>query len=205
MEIVYVFTNLSFPDWVKIGRCKDLKARLKSLSQNTATPLPFRCFYACKVADAKKVEKQLHSVFAQYRVSSRREFFKVDAEMVVNVLQLVAEEEVVIEEPEVDQSITQANDHEASIQARFQFIEAGVALGEKIYLTRFPTLKATVIGQERVSYEGADWTLSQLTEHLVPKHYGYTKLKTSAPRYWSYEGKPLVALKHIRLSTTSND
>ena len=68
MEIVYVFTNLSFPDWVKIGRCKDLKARLKSLSQNTATPLPFRCFYACKVADAKKVEKQLHSVFAQYRV-----------------------------------------------------------------------------------------------------------------------------------------
>ena len=51
-EIVYLLTNPSIPDLLKIGRTKNLEERMRSLSSHSGVPAPFECFYACKVADA---------------------------------------------------------------------------------------------------------------------------------------------------------
>lgn len=198
MEVVYIFTNMSFPEWIKIGRCKDLDRRIKSLSQNTATPLPFECYYACKVLDARKVERQLHNIFSEQRISTNREFFKVDPEMVVKVLELVSEGEVTTKQEKLGKDLQKVLEKEVSELNKFRFVDAGVALGEEIYLTRFPTIKATVVGQDKLVYEGKSWSLPQLTEELVKTTYGYDRLKTIAPRYWSYDGRTLVALKHVK-------
>lgn len=44
------------PDLVKIGHTnKDIEKRIKEQG-NTSTPLPFQCFYAAEVRDARIVE-----------------------------------------------------------------------------------------------------------------------------------------------------
>lgn len=56
--IVYVLSNEAMPGLVKIGRTNrdDLEVRLREL-YTTGVPLPFKCEYACKVADYKSVMK----------------------------------------------------------------------------------------------------------------------------------------------------
>ena len=76
MEIVYILTNSAFPDYVKIGRTTDLKARIKQLD-TTGVPLPFECYYAVEVVNSSKIEKLLHEAFDGVRVRQSREFFEI--------------------------------------------------------------------------------------------------------------------------------
>jgi hypothetical protein len=45
-EIVYVFTNPSMKELIKIGRTENVEKRLKKLSSPTGVPEPFLCLYA---------------------------------------------------------------------------------------------------------------------------------------------------------------
>ena len=60
-KIVYILTNQSMPDTIKIGITDNLERRMKELD-NTSTPLPFECYYAVEVQDAKVIEKKIHEV-----------------------------------------------------------------------------------------------------------------------------------------------
>jgi hypothetical protein len=86
-EIVYVLSNPSMHGLLKIGMTDrgDLKTRMKEL-YTTGVPLPFDCVYACIVEDNAEVEKTMHEKFSKYRVNTRREFFKIDAERVIGAL-----------------------------------------------------------------------------------------------------------------------
>jgi predicted GIY-YIG superfamily endonuclease len=44
MPVVYILTNESMPDLVKIGITDNLERRIRELD-NTSTPLHFECFY----------------------------------------------------------------------------------------------------------------------------------------------------------------
>ena len=196
-EIIYVFTNQSFPDWVKIGRCSNVDDRLKSLSNNTAVPLPFECFYACTVNNGLQVERQVHSIFYKERVSERREFFKIDPEKAVSVLQLVAINEVT---PNNEQCFGEdeelAINKEISENNLFNFSEAEITLGSKIYFTRDPSIEVTVIDQHRVSHNGKDIDFTLLTRKILKGKFGKSRQIISTPRYWSYKGEMLVTRKH---------
>ena len=61
-DIVYILINEAMPNYVKVGITSDLEQRIRSLD-TTGIPLPFECFYATKVKDARFVEKQLHDAF----------------------------------------------------------------------------------------------------------------------------------------------
>ena len=41
---IYILTNPSFPDYVKIGYADDVKSRLKQLNRSESTPFAFRCY-----------------------------------------------------------------------------------------------------------------------------------------------------------------
>ena len=56
-KIVYILTNQSMPDTIKIGITDDLESRMKQLD-NTSAPLPFECYYAVEVEDARAIEKK---------------------------------------------------------------------------------------------------------------------------------------------------
>ena len=90
-EIVYVFTNPAMLGYVKIGKTSqtDVKQRLKTLS-NTGVPMPFECPYAAKVDDATKVETTIHRILEPYRPNKKREFFKIDHELIIDLIKLIA-------------------------------------------------------------------------------------------------------------------
>src|SRR3989339_295806 len=93
-EIIYILINEAMPGYVKIGMTNNsLEERIRSLD-TTSVPLPFECFYAAIVKNAREVEKLLHDTFLDHRVRSNREFFEVSPERVVSALRLAEIENV---------------------------------------------------------------------------------------------------------------
>ena len=59
--VIYIFTNPSFPQYVKIGYATDVKQRLDELNRSTAVPFAFR-IYATYEVDSMLSDKKLHSI-----------------------------------------------------------------------------------------------------------------------------------------------
>ena len=85
---VYAVTNPSIPGLVKIGRTANLNKRMDTL-YCSSVPHPFECEAVQEVEDPNAVEATLHSYLSGYRVTSKREFFKVDVEQVKKLFDLV--------------------------------------------------------------------------------------------------------------------
>ena len=75
------------PDTIKIGITDDLESRMKQLD-NTSTPLPFECYYAVEVEDARAIEKKIHEGLDDKRIRQNREFFNATAEQAKNQIPL---------------------------------------------------------------------------------------------------------------------
>ena len=87
MKIVYILTNQSMPDTIKIGITDNLERRMKELD-NTSTPLPFECYYAVEVQDAKVIEKKIHEGLDDKRIRQNREFFNSTPEQAKAILEI---------------------------------------------------------------------------------------------------------------------
>ena len=59
--VIYILTNPSFPQYVKIGYATDVKQRLDELNRSTAVPFAFR-IYATYEVDSALSDKKLHSI-----------------------------------------------------------------------------------------------------------------------------------------------
>ncbi|MCI1244825.1 MAG: GIY-YIG nuclease family protein [Bacilli bacterium] len=51
---IYILTNPSFPDYVKIGYADDVKSRVEQLNRSECTPFAFRIYATYKVSDRLK-------------------------------------------------------------------------------------------------------------------------------------------------------
>lgn len=90
---VYVLTNPSMPGYVKIGYTIDLGRRLKHLD-TTGVPEPFEPYVTVRTAKYKTLEKVIHrelDKLTDTRVRKNREFFKIDPELVRDLLLNISE------------------------------------------------------------------------------------------------------------------
>ncbi|MBT4206958.1 GIY-YIG nuclease family protein [Candidatus Woesearchaeota archaeon] len=190
-NIVYVLTNPSIPDIVKIGMTSDLTTRMRSL-YNSSVPVPFECYFACTVNDMSFVEKQLHDGFDDFRVNPRREFFRIDPERVVSILKMVMIEDVTpkgdIVEDEIDQ---RSLDKEKKVRGRFNFDMINVPVGSILTFVKDPTITSTVVDKHKIKFEDEVHSLSSSTLKIVHR-MGYTWKQVSGPTYWMYEGETLT-------------
>jgi hypothetical protein len=93
-EIVYVLINEAMPRYIKVGfTTTSIEQRLRELD-TTSVPLPFECYYAAIVTNAREVEKLLHNAFLDHRIRSNREFFGISPDRVVSALRLAGGQEV---------------------------------------------------------------------------------------------------------------
>ncbi len=170
-QYVYVMSNPSMPNMVKIGITNNVENRLKFLSCRTAVPTPFEVEYECTVDDCHKVEKALQAAFAPYRVNEKREFFKVSTAQVTAILQLVQQENTT-EQATADQPETKRN-------PRFKFAEMNIPVGTELVFTQDVKTKATVTENNNVLCNGKEQSLSALTRELI----GYI---VRPLQYWTY-------------------
>jgi hypothetical protein len=87
MPIVYILTNQSMPETIKIGITENLERRVKELD-NTSVALPFECYYAVEVNDASKIEKKMHEGLDDKRIRQNREFFNISPELAKSILEI---------------------------------------------------------------------------------------------------------------------
>ena len=78
-QYVYILSNESFPhDILKIGwtRCHP-SLRAQNL-QTSGVPSPFTVEYVIVTSSGRSLEKEIHCYLDEYRVSPKREFFKIN-------------------------------------------------------------------------------------------------------------------------------
>ena len=86
---IYICTNASMPNHVKIGASDDPSRRAQQLSQLTAIPVPFTVIFSQPVLDMHGVEARIFRVLRDYRSNHKREFFHlhpVDAVRIVRTI-----------------------------------------------------------------------------------------------------------------------
>lgn len=185
-EVVYILINEAMPGYAKIGRTSNLEQRIRSLD-TTGLPLPFECFYACTVADAVFVERQLHDVFLDHRVRSSREFFEISPERAVAALRLAAIEDVTpkkdyVETLEDQQALNQARTRRAD----FSFKMVDIPVGSELTFARDESVKARVVDNKMIELDGKIVSLSNAAQQLLGKPW-----PAQGPIYWMYEGETL--------------
>lgn len=98
---IYILTNPSFPQFVKIGYADNVEERVKILNQNPGLPYSFR-IYATYEVDERLSDLKLHSIIdtrnptlrCQEEIDGKarvREFFTMSAETAYNIFLAIAQ------------------------------------------------------------------------------------------------------------------
>jgi len=186
-EIVYILTNEAMPGYVKIGITNNsILERMKRLDR-AGVPLPFECYYACEVKNAKEEEKWLHSIFSDRRVRDEREFFKIDPERVVSAVRKVQIKDVT---PKDFLNTTKEEESELEeakqIRSRFDFNKYDIPIGATITFSRDNAIKAKVLKDNQIELNSETTSLSASAKKLL----GY-KNDVAGTLYWMYEDETL--------------
>lgn len=187
-EIIYILINDAMPGYVKIGRTTtNLEQRIRELSSSTSIPLPFTCFYACTVKNAQFVEHQLHDAFDNNRINPKREFFQIAPERVVSALKLAEIENITpkkdfVENKEDQQALNKAR----KIRDKFDFSVAKIPVGAELIFSRDENIKANVLDNHFIEYNGEKTSLSNSAQKILGYDY-----KVAGTLYWMYEGETL--------------
>jgi T5orf172 domain-containing protein len=191
MGIVYVLTNSSMPGLVKIGKTSqdETESRVAQL-YTTGVPVPFDIEYACEVSDADAVESALHQAFDPNRINPRREFFQIEPDQAIAILNLLDTARDVTSEVAADTEGIDEQDVEAAQRLRrrrpnLNFEEMGIAIGSTIRSARNDST-AEVVGPRRVLYEGVEMSLTAATRLMMNIEYDLHP----AP-CWTFDGTSL--------------
>jgi hypothetical protein len=192
-EIVYVLSNPAMEGLVKIGKTtqSDIANRMRQL-YTTGVPLPFECEYACRVDDCSKVEKAFHLAFGNSRINSSREFFQIEPERVISILQLLSVEDVT---PQVEDYLSEdvtieekasAKKMKSNRRPNMNFIEMGIPVGATLKYKE-DDIQVTVAEEKKVNYNGNISSLTGVTREIMGLDYSVQP----AP-HWTYDGRALT-------------
>ena len=187
---VYLLTNEAMPGLVKIGKTtnEDPQVRMGSL-YTTGVPVPFECALAMKVEDPAAVERALHVAFGPNRVNPRREFFRIDPEQSVAVLELLGIENVT---PQVNKENDEISDIERNAskalkkrRPNLNFSEMGIPSGSALQSVATDDT-VTVLSDRKVLYKEEQMSLTEATKRSLGLDYAM-----APARHWVYEGRNL--------------
>lgn len=209
--VIYILTNPSFPQYVKIGYASDLQQRLRQLNRSEALPYAFRA-YATYDVDHELTDKALHELIDQLNPDLRtietfngkrrtKEFFEMPAEDAYAILEAIAQisgtedrlhrvtptGEQAEEELEAEEARRSA---ETGRRAKFSFPMVGIAPGERVSFVNDPSKVATVVDDAHVEYEGVTTSLTALA-----KQFRGRTTAISGPYFFSYKGERLTDIR----------
>jgi hypothetical protein len=198
---IYVLTNPTIPDLVKIGKTTNLEDRVRSLSSHSGVPVPFEVYYSCEVIDPDKVEKHIHDGFGDHRINPKREFFRINPERVVSILKLVEVRDVTPQTDFVeDEEERTSLNRERSRRSPFTFSSVNIPVGSVLHFVRDEDITVTVVDDKNVEHQGEVTSLSRLSLEILTQDYGWNSTTITGPRYWVYENETLSE-RRLRMET----
>ena len=88
---IYILTNKSFPDFIKIGSTmRDPRIRANELT-GTGVPFPYEVEYKIATKNCEILEKKVHTILEKKRVDIEREFFKCSVDEAKKIINEVVE------------------------------------------------------------------------------------------------------------------
>ncbi len=171
--VIYILTNPSFPDYVKIGYADNVNTRLKELNRSECIPFAFRLYAFYKVnkrlTDMKlhqmidKLNPNLRSIEEFNGKTRKREFYNMSPSDAYSILETIAqinglEDNLILVEP----STKQMKDEEEAEMIRSKrtslpkldwMIEQGIInIGDEICVISHPSEVATIVDGKHVRY-----------------------------------------------------
>ena len=194
MPIVYILTNESMPDTIKIGITDNLERRIKELD-NTSTPLPFECYYAVEVENASAIEKKIHIGLDDKRIRHNREFFNATPESAKAILEIAEEmggknvtpKEVIAETDQDKQALSEAKKRRGRID---YFGILGIEKGTILTFSKDKSITCIVSENGKVIFNDKETTLSGSALEIT-NDMGYDWGQVQGSGYWCYNGKTL--------------
>ena len=181
--IVYVLTNPCMPGIVKIGMTErsNIDVRLKEL-YTTGVPLPFDCKFACNVkkSECAKIEKALHTAFAPQRVNANREFFRINPEQAIAILELFKHEDITAEiSMEIENDLTPedkaAQEKSKTKRPALDFFLMGLKESDILVYKHDETITCSIKDNRHVLYQGDVCFISPLTATLLGSNAKYVQ------------------------------
>lgn len=188
--VVYVLTNPAMPGLVKIGKTTrtDVSARLNEL-YSTGVPVPFECAYAARVENEAKVEKAFHQAFGPYRLNPKREFFQIEPEQAIALLEIMALEDVTpslqAEAEKVDVDSKEASKKLKARRPNLNFVEMGIPIGSTLHFVQ-GNATVEVISERKVLLNGEETSLTAATQELLKNSY-----QVAPGPYWTFNGRSI--------------
>lgn len=186
-EYVYILTNPAMPEWVKVGKAKNIKNRISSLNKKTAVPLPFECFAALKVPSENvfNVEHGLHK-FLGFSFQKEKEFFRTSKEHVLEFFKatqaMIPNSELLLE---TDLNKETAAEKKKAAATTFELLQ--IPVGSKLVFTKDSNVVCEVADNiNQVVYNGERYSLSGLGVKLC----GFN---VSGYQYFTFEDELLAA------------
>ncbi len=218
--VIYILTNPSFQDYVKIGYADDIDQRLAQLNRSECTPFAFRV-YATYEVNVRLSDMKIHSMIDRLNPSLRaidtvngkkriREFYAMTAEDAYLMFEAMAEIHGTTDRlHRIKPTKEQASEEELAKDIRavasekaapFSFTLVKIPVGAEIefYCKDNPHSgeKAYVVDSKHVTYGGETYTLSALAKILIG-----TKSAVAGPRFFRYRGE-ILAERRQRMENT---
>lgn len=207
--VIYILTNPSFPNYVKIGYANDIEKRLKQLNRSEAIPFAFRVYAVYKVT-SRLTDIELHKLIDKLNPDLRtienfdgkervKEFYAMSAEDAYSLLECIAkisgtEKRLQRLTPEgheiLDEQIAEEV-RETAKRGPFRFSACDIPVGSELVFVDDPTIKVTVVDDRRIEYNGETTSLSALAQKL--KGFDHPVQGTL---WFLYKGEKLTDLRN---------
>lgn len=209
--VIYILTNPSFPDYVKIGYADDIDKRLKQLNRSECIPFAFR-IYATYEVSSRLSDLKIHSIIDKLNPNLRsvesfngkqrvREFYAMSPEDAYSILEAIAEihgcsDKLKIvalsdEEKQAEETAKEIDTESTERASNFSFDKCQIPVGEKIEYYDNPEITATVVDDRNVEYNGETMSLTALAKLLSGKKYSI-----AGPKFFKYKGEWLNDIRH---------
>lgn len=206
--VIYILTNPSFPNFIKIGYASDIEKRLSQLNRSETIPFAFRV-YAIYEVDSTLTDKQLHKLIDTLNPDLRtietfdgkervKEFYAMSAEDAFLLLECIAkisgtQDRLKRMKPEghevEDEKIVEEINNEVR-RGPFRFSQCNIPIGSELSFIENENIKAVVVDDRHISYNGQTTSLSALAREL--KNFDHPVQGTL---WFSYNGKRLNDLR----------
>ena len=206
--VIYILTNPSFPDYVKIGYAKDLEKRMNQLNHSETIPFAFRA-YAIYEVESNLTDLVVHDLIDQLNPDLRsietfdgkerkREFYAMKPEEAYSLLECIAKisgtenrlKKMKPEGHEILDEQTAAEVAKESKRGPFRFSKVGISVGSTIKYVNDDSIEAKVLDDRHISYNGVTTSLSALAKQLLNVEF-----PVQGTQYFTYEGEKLTDLR----------
>lgn len=195
MGYIYILTNPSFRDWVKIGYADDVVERVKQLNRSECTPFAFRV-YATYEVNSRLMDKKIHSIIDKLNRNLRsvdeyngqrriREFFAISPEDAYEIFEAMAEindcphklkkwestADNLREEQIAEDIVEECTLRRQERCANFTFDHWRVPIGATLIHRDDDTIQFTIIDKRRLSFNGEIMYMTPFAKLISGKQY----------------------------------